>query len=116
MRVNIVAGKESFREAIAFFRALHIPKFTALNVKQYFPAQIGAANPQEYDSIDAVARRPSQFFQGKNTFRTVDVAIFNVRKLCKKDGFRFSIFGEMARHGTVFAHVHHCFVRFGIDR
>ena len=81
MRVDIVAGKESLRIAIAFFYALQIPKFTTLDIEEDLAAQIGAANAEENDGINAVAYFTAQFFQRKNPFRAVDVPIDDIRQL-----------------------------------
>ena len=116
MGVDVVAGKEGFREALAFCRALEVPKFAALDVEEDLAAEIRTADAEEYDGVYAVARRPCQFFQGKDAFRAVDVAVFDVRQLREEDFFRFAVFREMARHDTGLAHIHNGFVGFCIDR
>ena len=116
MGVDVVAGKEGFREAFAFFRALEVPEFAALDVEKDLATEIGTADAEEDDGVYAVARRPCQFFQGKDAFRAIDVAVFDVRQLWEKDFFRFAIFREMARHDAGLAHIHNGFVSLSIDR
>ena len=115
MGVDVVAGKEGFREALAFFRALEVPEFAALDVEEDLATEIGTADAEEYDGVYAVARRPCQFFQGKDAFRAVDVAVFDVRQLREEDFFRFSVFREMARHDAGLAHIHNGFVSLGVN-
>ena len=111
MGVDVVAGKEGFREAFAFFRALEVPEFAALDVEKDLATEIGTADAEEDDGVYAVARR-----QGKDAFRAIDVAVFDVRQLREKDFFRFAVFREMARHDAGLAHIHNGFVSLSIDR
>ena len=76
MGVDVVAGKEGFREALAFFRALEVPEFAALDVEKDLATEIGTADAEEYDGVYAVARRPCQLEPGKvcGYVQIVDIA------------------------------------------